>query len=222
MIRVLIVDDQALIRGGFRLILERRPTSKWWARQSDGREGLEQARALEPDVVLMDVRMPELDGIEATRQLLAGGSQALVLILTTFDADEHVYDAMKAGASGFLLKDVRPEQLADAVRVVAAGDALLAPVITRRLVEQFVRRPPPGARAPCAARGAHGARTRRPPRGGARALQRGDRQEPVRERGDRQDAYHPHPHEARPPRPRAGGRPGLRVGLVQAGVAASG
>jgi DNA-binding NarL/FixJ family response regulator len=126
MIRVLIVDDQALIRGGFRLILEAQADIEVVGEASDGREGLKHARAHEPDVVLMDVRMPELDGIEATRQLLAGGSRALVLILTTFDADEYVYDAMKAGASGFLLKDVRPEQLADAVRVVAAGDALLA------------------------------------------------------------------------------------------------
>ena len=114
----------------------------------DGREALEKARELEPDVVLMDIRMPELDGLEATRRLLSGDGGPRVLILTTFDADEYVYEAMKAGASGFLLKDVRPEQLADAVRVVAAGDALLAPAITRRLVEQFVRRPPPTSAKP--------------------------------------------------------------------------
>ena len=114
----------------------------------DGREALAKARELRPDVVLMDIRMPELDGLEATRRLLAGDGDSRVLILTTFDADEYVYEAMKAGASGFLLKDVRPEQLAEAVRTVAAGDALLAPAITRRLVEQFVRRPPPGAGRP--------------------------------------------------------------------------
>ena len=148
MIRVLIVDDQALVRGGFRLILEAQKDIDVVGEAADGREALDRARELQPDVVLMDVRMPELDGIEATRRLLAAESRARVLILTTFDADEYVYDAMKAGASGFLLKDVRPEQLPDAVRVVARGEALLAPTLTRRLIEQFVRRPSPGSRAP--------------------------------------------------------------------------
>ncbi len=148
MIRVLIADDQALVRGGFRLILEAQGDVQVVGEAEDGREALELALALVPDVVLMDVRMPELDGIEATRRLLARDPRSRVLILTTFDADRYVYDAMKAGASGFLLKDVRPEQLADAVRTVATGEALLAPAITRRLVEQFVRRPPPGAHAP--------------------------------------------------------------------------
>jgi DNA-binding NarL/FixJ family response regulator len=147
-IRVLIADDQALVRGGFRLILEAQGDVQVVGEAEDGREALELALALVPDVVLMDVRMPELDGIEATRRLLARDPRSRVLILTTFDADRYVYDAMKAGASGFLLKDVRPEQLADAVRTVATGEALLAPAITRRLVEQFVRRPPPGAHAP--------------------------------------------------------------------------
>ncbi len=148
MIRVLIADDQALVRGGFRLILEAQGDVQVVGEAEDGREALELALALVPDVVLMDVRMPELDGIEATRRLLARDPRSRVLILTTFDADRYVYDAMKAGASGFLLKDVRPEQLAEAVRTVATGEALLAPAITRRLVEQFVRRPPPGAHAP--------------------------------------------------------------------------
>ncbi|MDQ3849630.1 MAG: response regulator transcription factor [Actinomycetota bacterium] len=148
MIRVVIVDDQALVRGGFRLILEAQRDMEVVGEASDGQEALERARELRPDVVLMDVRMPELDGIEATRALVAQDDRARVLMLTTFDADHYVYDAMKAGASGFLLKDVRPEQLAEAVRVVARGEALLAPAITRRLVEQFVRRPPPGSRAP--------------------------------------------------------------------------
>ncbi len=148
MIRVLIADDQALVRGGFRLILEAQGDVQVVGEAEDGREALELALELVPDVVLMDVRMPELDGIEATRRLLARDPRSRVLILTTFDADRYVYDAMKAGASGFLLKDVRPEQLADAVRTVATGEALLAPAITRRLVEQFVRRPPPGAHAP--------------------------------------------------------------------------
>ena len=148
MIRVLIVDDQALVRGGFRLILESQRDMEVVGEASDGVEALDRAARLAPDVVLMDVRMPELDGIEATRRLLARDARPRVLILTTFDADHYVYDAMKAGASGFLLKDVRPEQLAEAVRTVAAGEALLAPAITRRLIEQFVRRPPPGSRAP--------------------------------------------------------------------------
>jgi DNA-binding NarL/FixJ family response regulator len=147
-IRVLIADDQALVRGGFRLILEAQKDIEVIGEAADGSEALEQARALEPDVVLMDIRMPELDGLEATRRLLSGGEGVRVLILTTFDLDGYVYEAMKAGASGFLLKDVRPEQLADAVRVVAAGEALLAPAITRRLIEQFVSRPAPGSGVP--------------------------------------------------------------------------
>jgi DNA-binding NarL/FixJ family response regulator len=147
-IRVLIADDQALLRGGFRMILESQEDIEVVGEAEDGREALEQARALEPDVVLMDIRMPELDGLEATRQLVDGDGAPRVLILTTFDLDEYVYEAMKAGASGFLLKEVRPEQLADAVRVVAAGETLVAPAITRRLVEEFVRRRPPGSGAP--------------------------------------------------------------------------
>jgi DNA-binding NarL/FixJ family response regulator len=147
-IRVLIADDQALVRGGFRLILEAQKDMEVVAEASDGREAIVQARELGPDVVLMDIRMPELDGLEATRRLLSDGESTRVLILTTFDLDEYVYEAMKSGASGFLLKDVRPEQLADAVRVVAAGEALLAPTITRRLIEEFVSRPPPGSGVP--------------------------------------------------------------------------
>ena len=148
MIRVLIADDQALLRGGFRMILESQKDIEVVGEAADGREALEQANALEPDVVLMDIRMPELDGLEATRQLVGGDGAPRVLILTTFDLDEYVYEAMKAGASGFLLKEVRPEQLADAVRVVAAGETLVAPAITRRLIEEFVRRRPPGSGTP--------------------------------------------------------------------------
>jgi DNA-binding NarL/FixJ family response regulator len=143
MIRVLIADDQALVRGGFRMILEAQPDIEVVGEAADGLQALARARELGPDVVLMDIRMPELDGLQATRRLLQDNGSTRVLILTTFDLDEYVYDAMKAGASGFLVKDVRPEQLADAVRVVATGDTLLAPTITRRLIEQFVRRPPP-------------------------------------------------------------------------------
>jgi DNA-binding NarL/FixJ family response regulator len=147
-IRVLVADDQALVRGGFRLILEAQPDMEVVAEASDGRDAIAQSQSLRPDVVLMDIRMPGMDGLEATRRLLAAPDPPRVLMLTTFDLDQYVYDALRAGASGFLLKDVRPEQLADAVRVVAAGDTLLAPTITRRLVEQYVRRPRPGADRP--------------------------------------------------------------------------
>ena len=146
MIRVLVADDQALVRGGFRMILDAQPDIDVVGEAADGREAIALARELGPEVVLMDVRMPVLDGIEATRQLARSGDGPRVLMLTTFDLDEHVYDAIRAGASGFLLKDVPPAELAHAVRVVAAGETLLAPAITRRLVEEFVRRPPPGRR----------------------------------------------------------------------------
>jgi len=147
-IRVLIVDDQALVRGGFHSILAGQDDIEVVGESPDGREAVEAAEQLRPDVVLMDIRMPGVDGIEATRRIAARGLASRVLVLTTFDLDEYVYEAMKAGASGFLLKTAPPRQLADAVRTVAAGDALLAPSVTRRLVEQFVRRPPPGTRVP--------------------------------------------------------------------------
>jgi DNA-binding NarL/FixJ family response regulator len=147
-IRVLIADDQALVRGGFRSILEGQPDIEVVGETEDGAETVDAAVELAPDVVLMDIRMPGMDGIEATRRLVARGARCRVLVLTTFDVDDYVYEAMKAGASGFLLKTAPPRQLADAVRTIAAGDALLAPSVTRRLVEQFVRRPPPGAAVP--------------------------------------------------------------------------
>ena len=143
MTRVLLVDDQELVRAGFRLILERAGLEVV-GEAGDGVEALEVAATTEPDVVLMDVRMPRLDGIEATRRLLARLPEAKVLALTTFDLDEYVYAAVQAGASGFLLKDVKPSDLVHAVDVVARGDAMLAPALTRRLLERFASAPRPG------------------------------------------------------------------------------
>jgi DNA-binding NarL/FixJ family response regulator len=145
---VLIADDQALVRAGFRMILEAEEDMEVVGEAADGREAVAEARRLRPDVVLMDVRMPDVDGIDATRRLLGDdGSDAKVVMLTTFDMDEYVYDALRAGASGFLLKDVPPEQLVAGIRAVASGDALLAPSVTRRVIEEFVRRPPDSMRA---------------------------------------------------------------------------
>ncbi|MGN6751400.1 MAG: response regulator [Intrasporangium sp.] len=142
MIRVLIVDDQALVRGGFRSILEGQADIEVVGEAEDGVEAVELTRKHAPDVVLMDVRMPRMDGIAATRELLSGESATVrVLVLTTFDHDEYVYDALSAGASGFLLKSAPPRELAGAIRTVAAGDALLAPDITRRLIQDYVNRP---------------------------------------------------------------------------------
>jgi DNA-binding NarL/FixJ family response regulator len=148
MIRVLLADDQALVRGGFRMILEAQEDIEVVGEADNGVHAVQQCRATTPDVVLMDIRMPTMNGIEATAELARRGLGARVLILTTFDLDEYVYEAVRAGASGFLLKDVAPADLVHAVRVVAGGDALVAPAITRRLLEQFVSRPKPGARAP--------------------------------------------------------------------------
>jgi DNA-binding NarL/FixJ family response regulator len=142
-IKVLIADDQALVRTGFRKILESEPDLEVVGEAEDGGEAVEAGLLLRPDVVLMDIRMPRLDGLEATRRL-AGKTR--VLVLTTFDLSEYVYEALRAGASGFLLKDAPAEQLVTAIRVVAEGNALLAPSITRRLIEEFARRPPATAR----------------------------------------------------------------------------
>jgi DNA-binding NarL/FixJ family response regulator len=139
--RVILVDDQALVRGGFRMILDAQPDIDVVGEAANGREALALVRELAPDLVLMDVRMPELDGIEATQRLLSERPEARVLMLTTFDLDEYVYRALRAGAAGFLLKNVPPEELIAAVRAIAAGDALLAPEITRKLIEHYVRSP---------------------------------------------------------------------------------
>jgi DNA-binding NarL/FixJ family response regulator len=148
-IRVLLCDDQALVRSGFRLILESREDIEVVGEAEDGREAIELAQRVDPDLILMDIRMPNVDGVEATRRLVTGGSRARIIVLTTFDLDEYVFESIRAGASGFLLKDVQPTQLVDAIRVVAAGEALLAPSVTRRLLDRFARtlpgeeKPPP-------------------------------------------------------------------------------
>ncbi len=139
-VRVVIADDQALVRAGFRMILDMQADITVVGDACDGEQAVAAWRRLRPDVILMDVRMPAMDGLEATRRILESGADVCrVVILTTFDLDEYVYAALRAGASGFLLKDVSPEQLIAAVRLVAVGDALLAPSITRRLVERFAR-----------------------------------------------------------------------------------
>jgi DNA-binding NarL/FixJ family response regulator len=142
-VRVLLVDDQALIRAGFRMILNAEEDIEVVGECADGSQAVDSVKRLEPDVVLMDIRMPEMDGIEATRRISQadGESHVRVLMLTTFDLDEYVYDALRAGASGFLLKDVPADQLVNGIRVVAAGDALLAPSVTRRLIQEFAGTP---------------------------------------------------------------------------------
>jgi len=147
-IRIVIADDQQLVRTGFRLILEAEDDLVVVGQAGDGLEAVEVVGLEHPDVVLMDIRMPELDGIEATRRILETGSRARVLMLTTFDLNEYVYEALRAGASGFLLKDTPAEQLADAVRVIARGDGLLAPSVTRRLLDEFASAPAAAAAEP--------------------------------------------------------------------------
>jgi len=144
-IRVLVADDQPLVRSGFRMIIDERPDLELIAEAEDGEQAIVLAAELDPDVILMDIRMPTLDGVEATRRLVEAGSRARILVLTTFDLDEYVYAAVNAGASGFLLKDVQPEQLVDAIRVVAAGNSLFGPAATQRLLDRFA--PPPSGSA---------------------------------------------------------------------------
>ena len=152
MIRVLLADDQALVRSGFQMILSSQQDIEVVGEAEDGRQAIDLTYRLMPDVVLMDIRMPVLDGLQATRRLVQLRTTARILILTTFDLDEYVYAAIRSGASGFLLKDVRPSQLVDAIRVVAEGDALLAPAVTKRLLERFAATlPTPEERAPALA-----------------------------------------------------------------------
>ena len=148
MIRVQVVDDQTMVRAGFRLLLADEPDIEVVAEASNGRDAVAQAARFRPDVVLMDIRMPEMDGLEATRRILATDTDARVLILTTFDLDDYVFEALRAGASGFVLKDDPPEQLLAAVRTIAAGEALLSPSVTRRVIKRFAtvrRQAPPAA-----------------------------------------------------------------------------
>ena len=208
MIGVLLVDDQELVRSGFRLIVELQDDMAVVGEASNGREAVELARAHRPDVVLMDVRMPVLDGIAATRAIAHASPEAHVLVLTTFDLDEYVYDSVKAGASGFLLKDAGREQLIHAIRTVAAGDSLLAPAVTRRLIERFSRLPRPGD-SPTELRRTERARARGAPGSRPWPLERRDREVALRHRGHGEDARQPHPPEARSQRPGPGG--GARV-----------
>ena len=140
-VRVLLADDQALVRGGFRMILDSRPEFEVVGEAADGHEAVAMTAELRPDVVLMDIRMPGMDGLEATRRIVSSLSSTRIVVVTTYDADDSVFAALRAGASGFLLKDARPAELVEAVRVVARGDALLAPSVTRRLLDRMVTRP---------------------------------------------------------------------------------
>ena len=142
-IRVLVADDQSMVRAGFRMLLADEQDIEVVAEAENGREAVEKTARFNPDVILMDIRMPELDGLEATRRILAEDNGARILILTTFDLDEYVYEALSAGASGFVLKDDSPEQLLAAIRTVAAGDALLSPTVTKKVIKQFARHPRP-------------------------------------------------------------------------------
>ena len=210
MIRVLLADDQALVRAGFRMIIDAQPDMTVVAEAADGNDALEQARHERPDVILMDIRMPGIDGIEATRRLIASGCAARILMLTTFDLDEYLYEAMRAGASGFLLKTAPPRQLVAAIRDITGGDTLVAPAITRRLVEEFVHRPRPDTTAPTAL-------SRLTPRELevlkliAKGLSNAELAQTLyRQRNHRQDPRRPHPQQARPARPGSSRRHGLR------------
>ena len=215
-IRVLVADDQSMVRAGFRMLLSGEEDIEVVAEASNGLEAVDKAARFHPTVVLMDIRMPELDGLEATRRILAADDAARVLILTTFDLDEYIYEALRAGASGFVLKDDPPEQLIAAIRTVAAGDALLSPAVTTRVIKQFTRIPTPDATE--GARRAHRPRARRPPPDRPRSLQRGDRAGALHQRDHREDARHAHPPEARPPRPRPGSRARLPDGALRSTV----
>ena len=218
-VRVLLVDDQALIRAGFRMILDAEPDIEVVGESANGAQAVDSAKRLKPHVALMDIRMPEMDGIEATRRIVSlaenGADPVRVLMLTTFDLDEYVYDALRAGASGFLLKDVPADQLVAGIRLVAAGEALLAPSVTRRLIAEFSRTRGERSRGAGGGRRADPARARGAEADRPRALQRRDRRGACRLAHHGQDPRRAGAVEARPARPRPGRRRGLRIGTRQ-------
>ena len=213
MIRVAVVDDQALVRAGFEMLLDSAPDLDVVGSAADGAAAIDLVVRTQPDVVLMDIRMPVMDGLDATRRILTDDrcTNVRVLILTTFDLDEYVYAALRAGASGFLLKDTPPADLLAGVRLVAAGEALLSPTITRHLIEAFVQRPTDAEhtrRVP--PRPAHRPGTRRSHPGRQGTVQRRDRRPAVHQPRHRQNPRRPHPHQNRRPRPSTADRHRLR------------
>ena len=207
-ITVAIADDQPLVRAGLRMIIDAADGLRLIAEATNGKEAVEAARHARPDVLLMDIRMPVLDGLEATRQITAIERPPRVLVLTTFELDEYIYGALKAGASGFLLKDVAPEHLVNGIKTVASGDSLLSPSVTTRLIESFLqgqaRTPAASTRQPDAPR-AGDLQTRRP-----RPVQHRDRRSALPLQCHRQDTCHQSPDQAAASRPRPGRSPGLR------------
>lgn len=226
MTTVLIVDDHALQRFGFRMLLEQHPDLTVVGEAAHGAEAVRKAAELRPDVVLMDVRMPGMDGIEATRRIVESGGHSHVLVLTTFDIDEHAYDALRAGARGFLLKDALPDALVAGIRSVAAGGVVIAPGLTRELTDVFSNRQPGRAPAKAAARRPAPARTRIPDPARARGTDRHclrleqprDRRAVVVGRIHREDPRQPHPRQDRRPRPRPGRDLRLRHRTGQTGT----
>ena len=209
-IRVVVADDQGMVRSGFSVLLNAQPDIEVIGEAVNGQEAIARAAELHPDVILMDVRMPVLDGLQATREITAMPDPPKILVLTTFDLDDYVYEALRSGASGFLLKDASATELAHAVRLVAAGDALLAPGVTRRLIAEFARMGATAQPHPQATRRPHRAGVRGTRPGGPRHVERRDRRPPRRRRADRQDPRGPHPDEARAARPHPGRRARLR------------
>ena len=197
-IRLAIVDDQGMVRAGFRSLLAGEQDFEVVGEAANGEEAVEMVSRLAPDVTLMDIRMPVLDGIAATRQLVDAGIETKVLVLTTFDLDEYVFEALRAGASGFLLKDAPAEELAAAIRVVAAGESLLAPGVTRRVIDAFVRRPaPPATPRETPPGAAHATRARGAGSTGPRAVQPRHRLPAVRLGGHHQDPREQRVEQAR-------------------------